>query len=653
MAYGVKYRLEFVDDNLKGKKIEILKDGYSGSILPLVGTNDPLQIEWSGNDDFYDPIIGSTCTINLFDTATSNYDDFYESDEREYKIIIYYKDSGGSYQIYWQGWLLTDQFKEAVTTKPFPLTLKGYDGLGSLSGFTAPIDLTSTGSKDFIYYIQNILNNLSLGLDIYISNDIQKDGASGSDFTIYDQVLISQNAFLKDGVDLRNAKEVLGQILKFTNARIFQSYGRWYIISNSSYSEQSVKDSSASTANGGTIPTNIRAAETTSLQSNGTESVKYFIYNSSGVYQSNTTTNVLSVVPTNLQPLNNNLTKEYLRPLRQFTMEADMGGFFNTNIISNPGFEHGSTNWTLTNSTVVTDFMFQGDRCVKTTSVQTANTSTSVVCQSNGVSVGSAAHIAYKLKINVYFDSTSSNDRGFRYQLKLTGEGPGAGAPQYWSDTSNAWVSSDTKNTVDVVTNRRWKSYTFNVSSLPGGAWSLQLSLYSAFQNTSTSGFTALFYDSLNLESQYIDDDGTRTPLFESFDLLQNLRKRTVDVSGTKVLEGLFLTNKFYGKLPGSYFRSRDKTNYLKSIEEIITQQVMNDFRDFVVRYEGDLYNNSNDPIAMQNKVWVNFGSGVLQEPVSCYLDSIIYNVKRNLYSVIMHIPNQNDDVTTDFQTKF
>jgi len=32
MAYGVKYRLEFSDENLKGKKVEILKDGYSGSI---------------------------------------------------------------------------------------------------------------------------------------------------------------------------------------------------------------------------------------------------------------------------------------------------------------------------------------------------------------------------------------------------------------------------------------------------------------------------------------------------------------------------------------------------------------------------------------------------------------------------------------------
>ena len=169
MAYGVKYRLEFVDDNLKGKKIEILKDSYSGSVLALTGTNDPLQIEWSGNDDFYDSIIGSTCTINLFDTATSNYDNFYEADEREYKIIIYYKDSSGSYQIYWQGWLLTDQFKEAVTTKPFGITLKGYDGLGSLGGFKQPIDLTSTGAKDLMYYIHNSLGNLDLGLDIYLS----------------------------------------------------------------------------------------------------------------------------------------------------------------------------------------------------------------------------------------------------------------------------------------------------------------------------------------------------------------------------------------------------------------------------------------------------------------------------------------------------
>ena len=654
MAYGVKYRLEFVDDNLKGKKIEILKDGYSGSVLPLTGTNDPLEIEWSGDDDFYNPIIGSTCTINLFDTDTSNYDDFYEFDEREYKIKISYKDSSNNYQTYWQGWLLTDQFKEAVTTKPFPLTLKGYDGLGSLGGFTAPIDLSSVAQKDLMYYLTNILNNINLGFDIYVSNDIQKDGASGSDYTFYDQFLISQNAFLKSGVDLRTAKDVLEQILKFSNARIFQSYGRWYIINNSSYSEQSVKDSSATTANGGTIPTNIRAAETTSLQNNGTESIKYFIYNSSGVYQSTSTVDVLKTVPTNLQPLNNNLTKEYLRPLKEFSIEHDMSGRFSTNQLVNPGFEHGSTNWTLTNSTIVTDFMFQGDRSLKSTTIQTtANATSVVVVNTNGSDQASAPHIAYNLKLNVFFDSTSSNDRGFRYQIRLVGQGPGAGADQYWSDASNNWVGSDTKNTVDVVTNRRWKSYTFPIKTLPGGSWLLFLSIYGAFQTTSTSGFTAIYYDSIIFESEYLDDNDNRSPIFQSFDFLTNLRKRTVDVSGVKALKGVYLTNKQYSNVIGNFFRSRDKTNYLKSVEEIITQQVMNDFRDFLERYEGDLYNNDNDPISMHNKIWINFGSGVLQEPVSCYIDSLNYNVKRNLLSVVMHIPNQNDDVTTQFITKF
>ena len=333
-------------------------------------------------------------------------------------------------------------------------------------------------------------------------------------------------------------------------------------------------------------------------------------------------------------------------------MEADMSGFFQNNVLTNGGFEHAATGWTLTNSTIVTDFMFQGDRSLKTTNIQsTANGTSVTIANTNGIDKPASSHIAYKLKINNYFDSTSGNTRGFRFQLKLVETGPGASQTKYWSEASNNWVSSDTKNEVEVETNLRWKSYSFNIATLPFGG-ELFLYLYDPYQTTSTSGFTAMFYDSLILETQYLDSDGNRSALFEEFDLLENIRQRTVNVSGVKKLE-VYLTNKFYSKIAGSFYRSRDKTNYLKSVEEIITQQVMNDFRDFLVRYEGDLYNNANDPIGMHNKVWINFGSGVLQEPVSCYLDSITYNVKRNLYSVVMHIPNQNDDVTTSFLTKF
>lgn len=656
MAYGVKFRLEFSDDLENGKKIEILKDGYTGTVYDLVGTNDPVQISWDQDDNFYDPIIGSTCQINLFVTDTTNYDDFYIADEREYKIKISYKDSSNNYQTYWQGWLLVDQFQEAVTSTPFPITLRGYDALGSLNGFTQPLTNASGNQLAgvFMVFIHEILENINLGFDIYVSNDIQKDGAS-SGYNIFDQASCGADSFFSDGVDPKNCKEVLEQILKFTNSRIFQSYGRWYIINNSSYSEQSVKDSSATTANGGTIPTGIRAAETASLQANNDEDIKYYIYNSAGVYQSTSTVDVLSIVPSDLQPIGNNLTKEYLRPLKEYIQSVNMAGFFSTNIINNSGFEFGTSGWTLTNSSVVNNFSFQGDASLKSTNLKTSTSATGVTATLvNYFDEAGSSFIGYKLKLNNFFNSTSNVVRGFRWQVKavafvIPGDPPVA--TRYWS--GNTWTTTATINEVNIVNNRRWKSYDFTAPALPNGSWRLYFYLYDPFQTGSTSGFTDTHWDSIILDKVYIDEGGQRSEIFQKFDLLQFVRKRTGNFSGILNLDGLILTNQEYSKISGEFYRSRDKTNYLKSIEQITTQQVINDYRDFVIRYEGDLYNNNVLPLGLHNKIWINFGSSVLQEPVSCYIDSMSYNVKKNTYNIIMHIPNQNDDLSSDFVIKF
>ena len=663
MAYEVKFRLEFTDVLGNGKKIEILKDGYSdtGPVYDLVGTSDPVEISWDQNDNFYDPIIGSTCQINLFVTDTTNYDDFYIADEREYKVKISYKDNSNNYQTYWQGWLLVDQFRESVTSTPYPITLRAYDALGSLDGFTQPLVNTSGNelSGVFMDFLHEILENINLGFDIYVSNDIQKNG-SISGYNIYDQKTsiddnIRATNFFTDGVDPKNCKEVLEQILKFTNSRIFQSYGRWYVINNSSYSEQSVKDSSASTANSGTIPTGIRAAESASLQANNDEDIKYDIYNSAGVYQSTSTVDVLSIVPSDLQPIDNNLTKEYLRPLKEYTQSVKMKGFFSSNIINNSGFEFGSSGWTFTNSSVVGNFSFQGDASLKSTNLKTSTSGTGVTAELvNYIDESGSDFVGYKLKINNFFNSTSSVVRGFRWQVKavafvLPGDPPIA--TRYWD--GDAWTTTATINEVNVINNRRWKSYDFTAPALPNNSWQLYFYLYDPFQTGSTSGFTDTHWDSIIFDKVYINEDGQRSEFFEKFDLLQFKRKRTGNFSGLFNLDDLILTNQEYSKISGEFYRSRDKTNYLKSIEEITTQQVINDYRDFVIRYEGDLYNNNVLPIGLHNKIWINFGSSILQEPVSCYIDSMSYNVKKNTYNIIMHIPNQNDDLSSSFVVKF
>ena len=209
MAYGVKYRLEFSDHNEKDKKIEILKNNYVGSVLPMIGTNNPCEITWEGDDDFYSPIKGSKCKLNLFVTETVSYDNFYEYDEREYKVKISYKDSSNNYQTYWIGWLVVDSFSEAITSKPFQISLTAIDGLGTLDSYSMFVDDTSVGLVNAKQYIYKSLNNLDLQLDIYVSQDIFILNPGATVDSIYDVINIKPYTLQKDKFALNNAKKIL------------------------------------------------------------------------------------------------------------------------------------------------------------------------------------------------------------------------------------------------------------------------------------------------------------------------------------------------------------------------------------------------------------------------------------------------------------
>ena len=661
MAYGIKYRLEFSDENLKGKKVEILKDGYSGSVLALTGANEPVTITWDSNDNIYSPIKGSTCTINLFDTSASAYDNFYEADEREYQVKIYYKDSSSNYQIFWIGWLVVDQFKEALQAKPYPISLTAYDGLGLLGGYDMPTG-TSYTAKSFLYYIYTILDDLDLDLDIYISNDILQSSPSASTYTLYDQILVSQSAFFKSGWDLRTSKKVLEVILKYTNARIFQSYGRWYIINNSSYSEQSVKNSSYTTASGGSVPTGIRASETASLVANGTESIKYIIYNYLGVYQSTSTVDVLQKIPTNLLPLDADLTREYLRPLKLHSINTDLGQS-KPLLNVNPGFEFGTTAWTAYTSSTVdespgeisTAEVLQGNKSWKNSQVQTSTSLRDTLKQVTDLA--QTQLLKYKLELNAFLESTSTS-ASFKYKckVKIVETGPGATGVQYWNNSTSGWVGSEVYNEIDINNDEKniWQKTTLTIDSIPGSWASADFEIYLTEPYMSvSSGLDAIYYDNIRLT--FVNPDGSAYyPSFSNYNFIRE-RSDALVLSGVSSSENLNadLDSWFSGNITGSYYRSRDAVNFLKSISEITSIQVLNDYRDYLIRYEGTLYNNDTDPIGLHNKIWVDFGSSVLQEPVSCYLDSMTYNLKKNTYEVIMHLPNQNDDISSTIKRRF
>ena len=67
MAYGDKYVIPFKDDDLHWWRLVISKDDYSGIKYDnIIMGEDPVQIEWQSDNDYFKPIIGSSCRIHLY-----------------------------------------------------------------------------------------------------------------------------------------------------------------------------------------------------------------------------------------------------------------------------------------------------------------------------------------------------------------------------------------------------------------------------------------------------------------------------------------------------------------------------------------------------------------------------------------------------------
>lgn len=264
MAYGEKYRLFFDDVDGRQYKLDILQKDYTGAVSNLIGGADPVQIEWVADEDIYNPIIGSRCKLDLYVTDNNVYDEFFKGDERTYKVVIAgYKPTGIEYEEgdilwnnvdfkwnsnlgglsyglkIWEGFLVLDSYQEFVTTAPFPLRLEAIDGLGTLEGFNAPFNTTTT-EKSAFYYLQQILKLTGLDLPIKIANDIRKVGETDAEETVFHDIMLNDYAMFDEKLNHLTAKKALDNILRITNSRVFQEAGFWYVISNSGLIDKDV-----------------------------------------------------------------------------------------------------------------------------------------------------------------------------------------------------------------------------------------------------------------------------------------------------------------------------------------------------------------------------------------------------------------------------
>ena len=610
MAYGVKYRLIFSDILGNQKKLEILKNNYSGSVNSIIGTNNPIVIQWENDNDFYNPIIGSNCTINLKVTDDVQYDDFYKFDEKEYLVKVFYKDAGNTFQLYWQGYIVTDTYKQVFTAPPYDIQLKAFDLLGSLDAFDVvltagdsvrplrstsdPHDPTSSvPTKTLAQNITDCLANTGLAMSLYVSLNIDSNN-------ILDQIEGNGVFKFNKNFDIVNCKEYLSNILKCLNARLFQSFGRWYIINNSTYMDKYNIDNYA------TIGSDRRLAATKHLQANHSETINYKVYTSSG---SISTPNLFDAVLIDLKrdttPLNNDLTVEYLPAARKIEHEVsrEMETILNNELVLDPGFEITSsdTNDILWDDSAesasyqgtigVYNIVNGGVRAVRTSTFTTDDpVSPSTVVESKNTFIGALSGIKNQppdldpdetitLTFKVYLDGTMVDGEKvtFKYVLyRIKSD------TESYNPSTETWTSGTTIIEHEITEANKWVNFSLNFKP------SSSVEEYIVNIRTPKKGTSSSF------NFMYIDNVTIR----RAFKLDNLLFERSLNNNSN------IIKQKYEGIV-------QDYNNYAGIVGNVAsaTQEQLNDFRTFLPRYEGLFYNKNINPISLHNKLWINYAT--------------------------------------------
>ena len=737
MAYGVKYRLIFSDVLGYGKKVEILKKDYTGEVLPMIGGAEPVTIKWNSKDDFYSPIIGSQCTLNLMVTADVQYDEFYKFDEREYQIKVSYSKSipqtyadrvladGGIYESlecitdfvgefytdstyyedrvnndggiveslscvseaindttlhiwddYWIGFIVVDRYKESMVSTPYPISLNAFDGLGTLDNYTAPLsaddNIESGNTTSDIERISLILQNLNLDIDLIFINDLFYKESDVSTIKFPNTTTFSNYLFeLKDGFDTYNAKEQLSLLLTMYNMRIYQSYGKWYIVETSNIFDSNVKQDIINKNENLDPPSNIRQLITSRLKSIQNEFLSIEKFNYLGASQTFENISTLKVAPKELRPINNDLVREYLQPLSEVKRTFSSKQLEKTYWNNNAGFEYGDFNWDINvlfaedqAEIVENEISIKGTKSVKLTpytdlfDVKCFTTKKIPFINNFGFlteNIDAPALEGTSFTFSSFVEAENNLDDtliGFKvvyYDNTNT---------IYWDNGNNQWTNTDTLNKILITEFNTWRTITKKLKPLTGVSPTV-LSGKLDLQIFNTRTGTPEFYTNTYYDNVGIFQDGAEFFSFIWIDGIQKILADSRTVTSLRVADTNYTSKKSYNSIlfpiesppmQKNWYRSRDfnitdgDTTNFNTVSNIANQNIMNDFREFCIRYQGSFRGLNPTPLSLHNKIWFNW-PGVLEDEQSSVLDGLVYSVKSNNYKILAHVPNDDNDL--------
>jgi hypothetical protein len=230
MSYGVKYRVQYPRLSGNLTTIDILKNGYSGSVTILPAAFDtPLELTTTGDiNNIYEPTVGSGGKFRVV-AQPFTLTDLFTVDPQMYKIQIFNGESGSN--MFFQGFLVNNVYNETYSAKYTIVEFIITDGMALLDDLSYKVSETGNtyiGCVTVANVLTNILTKLNLTFtSIKTNNNLFV--ASGVQNLFLNLIVNNENYYSEQGKDgsmscrdvLNTIFEPLGLQMSFRGSTIY------------------------------------------------------------------------------------------------------------------------------------------------------------------------------------------------------------------------------------------------------------------------------------------------------------------------------------------------------------------------------------------------------------------------------------------------
>lgn len=268
MAYGLRYNLQQELRDESSLFVKIYEDSYSGSVYNYTATS--ITISPNTISDEPEPgIISSQLNVSFLlssQTDYNNFPDLLSFNDRKYYVELTRIPQDGSESVVWRGYMFNDYVDVPFSTGNLEVNITCIDALSFMQNliFPYPDNINSTIKlKTVLLTGLNWLGFPTLG-DLFSTcsyyGNAMNTRSDASFYEPFDQTYI----FKRDLIG-KNLYELIDQIMKSFNCRLFQFGGNWWVMSANEMAQSTIYytryDASSNVAIGsGTIANGVTIA---------------------------------------------------------------------------------------------------------------------------------------------------------------------------------------------------------------------------------------------------------------------------------------------------------------------------------------------------------------------------------------------------------